>query len=77
MKIITKFNVGDNVWCMYQDSPHQFSIYCIDITVNGGTSIKVQYIEKKYLPDIVDCRLYYRNEMDCYASKEELLRSFL
>lgn len=89
MEITTVFKPGDKVWCMKNNAPYQFLIYKVEIEVVGkttpGTSYlsgevytSVCYIEKDPAATSLDKdKFYNRSGSDCYASKRELLNSFL
>lgn len=89
MEITTKFNPGDKVWCMKNNAPYQFQIYKAEIEVTGKTVsgsnylsgevyTSVCYTEKDPATTSLDKdKFYSRNENECYASKRDLLNSFL
>lgn len=89
MEITTVFNPGDKVWCMKNNTPYQFQIYKAEIEVTGKTVngsnylsgevyISVCYVERDPAATSLDKdKFYSRSESDCYASKRELLNSFL
>lgn len=89
MEITTVFKPGDKVWCMKNNTPYQFEIFKMEIEItgqtvsgsnylNGDVYTSVVYIEKESAATSMDKdKFYSRSECDCYASKRELLNSFL
>jgi hypothetical protein len=43
MEIKTKFNNGDRVFVMHENSPKQGEVYCIETRVYGSTMPEIYY----------------------------------
>ena len=65
MKIETKYNIGDEVWVMYYNSPHTFEINKVLIIHDYNETI-IQYKVK-------GCKYFFESEI--FPTKEELLKA--
>ena len=69
MEIKTKFTIGNDVWFMDDNQPRKAEITQITIEV-GKDNIMILYHYQTLTDNIV-------NERRCYATKKELVESFL
>lgn len=92
MEIQTKFSVGDKVWIMRDNKPENIRIDGIEIEVegkiipgsgsilSGELSTVIWYVEiqrKEYRCSGDKDPVYHHNEKGCFATKRDLLNSFL
>lgn len=77
MEITTKFNPGDTVWTMEENKPHQFKINRIEIEIRSKCK-SIYYVDctSPSTPSGEVGEEYYISSR-CFATKSELLRSFL
>lgn len=67
----TKFNVGDDFWVMTNNKPTKFTLDAVYISIKSrGVHISYEAKHKSY-----DRDAFTFNSYDCYASKEELIKS--
>lgn len=79
MDILTKFQVGDEVWAMHDNKPRHFCIRAIEtfsnkLTRDGATNTRVIYVEEINTAPKNNPRLIRYNESECYGSKDELIK---
>ena len=77
MEITTSYNVMDKVWVMKNNKPYQFKVYRIELKVfNCGTirEMYIDYISRESFADPIEDEYM---SFECYATKKELLDSFL
>lgn len=75
MTIETKYNIGDEVWCIDNNMVTQSKIRSIVIEVGGaGSIIKRHILYRMYVDDIIRRKPLVR-ESDLFPTKEELLKS--
>lgn len=74
MNITTKLNPGDEAWIMRDNYPTKVKIDSIDISIDNECRPHIIYIEKRGW-----CRSekVFHSERNVFATKEELLNSFL
>lgn len=78
MKIETTFNPGDKAWVMKNDKPHQFKIATMEIVVHEGGDPRTIYIDMERGLTMMDKDREYRySSGKCFATKRDLLNSFL
>jgi hypothetical protein len=85
MIIDTRFNPEDKVWAMYNDKPELFTINTIRVTINitknsGPANLIPLYdLRTKWYDESTsfDKRMVEKSSKDCFATKKELLDSFL
>jgi hypothetical protein len=65
MTIETKYNIGDEVWGMYCNSPFKYEIDKV-IIIQDYREISIQY-------RVVGCKYFFESEI--FPTKEELLKS--
>jgi hypothetical protein len=70
MKIVTKYNIGDEVWCMFCGIPEKCAIVSITSRIYRRGNI-VDYIVEIRKGLQVD-----KLESELFPAKEELLKSF-
>lgn len=88
MKIETKYNIGDEVWVMYENKPTRLTIGGIDISVSKGRleldkaravimyymePIEMNPLKMSNVEFIPYNRVYYENS--AFPHQEELLKS--
>lgn len=75
MTITTKYNIGDKVWVMRNDHPIQDEIDSIEMesTKNMPNLVVCVFIVKQSNSQPAD--IYRHNEIYCFPTKEELLKS--
>lgn len=78
MQINTKFNSGDKVWVMKNNKPHEFEVNRVEITLFKPCSKRELYFEViRGLSSMDKDREFEYPDYDCFASKKELLDSFM
>lgn len=77
MDYSTKFNPGDEVWTMYDNKPHQFTISLIEVTVatprvrlSRPSEVLVEYCHTAARNNPLRLSFDARN---CFATKQELI----
>ena len=65
MTIETKYNIGDEVWAMYCNSPFKYKIDKA-VIIRDDNETSVQY-------RTVGCKYFFESEL--FSTKEELLKS--
>lgn len=69
MEIKTKFNIGDEVYVIYEDKCTKFNVKGITVRVTNEYGIEVLY-------SLDNCLIkQFRYEESVFSSKEELLKS--
>ncbi len=66
MEIITKFNVGDEVWLMHDNSPQKYPISTIKTTTGYTSAPHIEYV---FSGNII------RRERELFTTLEELKES--
>lgn len=81
MKIETKYNYGDTIWCMYKNKPVNCTVidFSVDCSYKGGSGNSwggpTYPVIISYSFTMIDSRRETRHESQCFPSKEELLSS--
>lgn len=78
MEVTTVFNPGDKVWVMKNNKPYQFEVHRIEITITAPCTSREMYIDHISGATSLDkaredSYVFY----ECFATKRELLNSFL
>lgn len=77
MKIEAKFKIGNTVWVMRNDKPYSFSVYRMEIEV-AEIFTAISILDQRRVASGMDSEIIDRyDEKDCFATKKELLDSFL
>lgn len=71
MKVETKYNIGDTLWTIDENSIKQFVVSGISIFVNKGQTSR-RPVETLYVGKDLE---FQRYEERCFPTKEELIKS--
>ena len=70
MRIQTKYNPKESVWVLHENRPQHCEIAYLTVYSWSNISSRLRY----YFTDTDDCS-FYKDEDECYPTKEELIES--